>query len=508
MKKAYLAFDLGAESGRAMLGVLDGGKLEFHELHRFANIPRRLPSGLHWNLLDLWGNLLEGLRKAASHCRDNGLELASLGVDTWGVDYGLLGKSGELLALPHAYRDERNIAASEKAIAKLGRERIYRETGIQFMAFNTLFQLAAANEAEPGLLERAKRLAMVPDLLHYFLSGEAICEATDASTTQMIDPRGGPTGAWARGLLADLGLPDGMLGEITPAGTCIGRLREAVAQETGAGGVKVIAPASHDTASAIAAVPADDRTSWCYLSSGTWSLMGVELPGPLINDAAMAANFTNERGLAGTVRFLRNIPGLWMVQQVRQDLSQRAGGGTNLDYASLAAAAAKAAPFRTLVDPNHAPFGQPGGMIGKIAAFAAATGQVRPGDVGALVRCCLESLALEYRRTLDALEAVVGRRIDVIHIVGGGGRNELLNQMTADATGRTVIAGPHEATAAGNALVQAMGDGLVASPVEIRRVVRQSFSPRTFQPSDTAAWDKAWDRYAGLILTPPRRGLD
>jgi rhamnulokinase len=508
MKRAYLAFDLGAESGRAMLGTLDGGKLELTELHRFANIPRRLPSGLHWNLLDLWGNLLEGLRKAAVHCRDNGMELASLGVDTWGVDYGLLGKSGELLGLPHAYRDERNIAASEKAIARLGRERIYRDTGIQFMPFNTLFQLVAQNEAEPGLLAQAHRLAMVPDLLHYFFTGTAICEATDASTTQMIDPRGGPTGAWACGLLADLGLPDRMLGEITPAGTCLGGLRPAVADETGAGGVKVIVPASHDTASAIAAVPADDKTSWCYLSSGTWSLMGVELPGPLINDAALAANFTNERGLAGTVRFLRNIPGLWMVQQVRQDLAARKLACKDLDYAALTQLAAKAAPFRTLVDPNHGPFGQSGGMIDKIAAFAAATGQPAPANAGALVRCCLEGLALEYRRTLATLEGLVGRRIDVIHIVGGGGRNELLDQMTADATGRTVVAGPYEATAAGNALVQAMGDGLIASPADIRRVVARSFSPKTFRPADTAAWDQAWDRYAGLVLTPRRRGLD
>jgi rhamnulokinase len=346
---------------------------------------------------------------------------------------------------------------------------------------------------------------MIPDLLHYFFTGQAVCEATDASTTQMIDPRGGPCGAWARALLAELGLGDSMLGDICPAGTVIGPLRADIAEQCGAAGLKVIAPASHDTASAIAAVPAEPAANWCYLSSGTWSLMGVELEAPLINEQAMAANFTNERGLAGTVRFLKNIPGMWLVQQVRQDLAAR---GAQHDYAALAQQAAAAPPFRTLVDPNHEPFMLPGGMIDKLGALAAATGQPVPTEPGAMVRCCLESLALEYRRTLARLEGLLqspdggprpAGRIDVIHIVGGGGRNDLLNQMTADATGRTVVVGPYEATAAGNALVQAMGDGQLSRGADIRRIIERSFQPRTYRPAASGDWEAAFDRYLKIL---------
>jgi len=398
MTKAYLAFDLGAESGRAMLGVLDAGKLTLHEMHRFANTIHHLPDGYHWNTLGLWANLKTGLSKAVEHCRDNGIDLVSVGVDTWGVDFGLLGRSGLLLGVPWAYRDPRNEPAMEAALKQVPAERLYGITGIQFMALNTLFQLVAWRDAEPAVLRAADRLLFTPDLLHYFFTGEAVNESSIASTSQMIDPR---TGDWATALLEELNLPAGMLGRIVKPGTVIGTLREQVARETAApADLKVIAPASHDTASAVAAVPADPATDWMYLSSGTWSLMGLELTEPVLTDAAYQQNFTNEGGVDGTIRFLKNISGLWLVQEVRRALAKQ---GEQYDYAELTRLAGEAEPFRTLVDPDHAPFAQPGEMPAKIQAFAEKTTQPRPETPGQLVRCCLESLALTYRRTLEGM---------------------------------------------------------------------------------------------------------
>ena len=497
-KKAYLAFDLGAESGRAMMGVLDGGKLALHELHRFANMPVTLPSGLHWNLLELWNNLLVGLRKAMEYSAANSLELASLGVDTWGVDMALLGRSGQLLGLPYAYRDEHFAAAMDKAIAKVGAEHLYNVTGNQFMPFNTIFQLVYQLESEPGVLEQSDKLLFMPDLLHYFFTGQALNEATIVSTAQLVDPRlGDGLGVWADGLLKELGVPRQMLGKIIPPGTPIGPVRSALATELGlAKPLNVIVPASHDTGAAVAAVPVSGKRNWCYLSSGTWSLMGVELDRPLISEATRAANFTNERGVGGAIRFLTIGAGLWLVQQVRRSLAQR---GENYSYAQLADLARAAKPFRTLLNPLHGPFGVQGGMIEKINEFAANTGQPQPGDVGQYVRACLESLALSYRRTLGKIETLTGQRVEVIHIVGGGAQNTLLNQMTADAAARTVIAGPFEATAAGNMLTQAMGDGQVANAAQIRQIVANSFQPQTYAPKDTAAWDDAYERYLKVL---------
>lgn len=492
-RTAYLGIDLGAESGRAMLGVLDDGRLSLHELHRFLHLPQRLPTGLHWNLQGLFSEILEGMRRAAAYVRDHAIELRSMGVDTWGVDCAYLGASGELLGLPFAYRDPRNTAAMEKVIAAVGRERIYEATGIQFMPFNTLFQVEAMHDAEPKLLAAADRLVFMPDLLHYLLTGRATVEATIASTSQMIDPR---TGRWATPLLRELGLPTHMLGEIIPPGTTIGPLLPHVASETGLReDLRVIAPATHDTAAAVAAVPADGSTNWCYLSSGTWSLMGAELDAPCLTEAALAVPFTNEGGVGGTIRFLKNIAGLWLVQETRRHYEKQ---GRAYDYAELTRLAEHAEPFRTLVDTDHPPFMSPGEMPRKIADFARATGQPEPPEPGQVVRCCLESLALTYRRTLLRLEKVLGRRFDVLHIVGGGGRNDLLNQMTADATGRKVIVGPHEATVIGNVLTQAMGAGDIEDLAGLRRVVSASFDPVTYMPRNTAAWDEAFDRFVKL----------
>jgi rhamnulokinase len=493
--RAHLAFDLGAESGRAMIGVLRNDRLALREVHRFANRPQRLPSGYHWNLLDLWANLKTALAAAVAHARQHDLQFVSLGVDTWGVDFGLVGAGGQLLGLPFAYRDQRNPPAREKALQLLGAERIYEETGIQFLPFNSLFQLIAQRDAEPAMLEHAQRLLFMPDLLHYFFSGEQVNESTIASTSQMIDPR---TGDWAVSLMHDLGLPTHMLGTIAPAGTVIGPVSDDVAGETGAdASLKVIAPASHDTASAVAAVPVTGSGgSWCYLSSGTWSLMGVELDEPLVSAAARAVPFTNEGGVERTIRFLKNIAGLWLVQEIRRHLEHQ---GKQYDYPTLTRMAADAPPLVTLVDPAYEPFGTPGNMPEKIAAFARRTDQPVPQEIGAMVRCCLESLAMTYRHTLLALEKVLGRQLDVIHIVGGGGRNALLNQMTADATGRLVIAGPSEATAAGNIMVQAMGNGAVSGLAEIRRVIARSFELTRYEPADTATWDDAYARYRAVL---------
>jgi rhamnulokinase len=489
-RTAHIAFDLGAESGRAMLGAFDGKRIELTEMHRFANGPQLVAGRYHWRLLDLWSQMIKGLRACGQHARDNGMEIESLGVDTWGVDFGLIGQSGQLLGLPLAYRDPRNQAAFDQVVAKVGRDKLYDMTGCQMMPFNSLYQLYAQQQSEPSMLKHADRMLLIPDLLHYFFSGTMVNESTDASTTQMIDPR---SGDWAKPLLESLGLPTHFLHDTVAPGTVIGRLTDSVAQEADVDRCRVILPAAHDTASAIAAVPADGKRSWAYLSSGTWSLMGVELDKPLIADAGRDAGFTNERGVNDTIRYLKNIAGLWLVQQVRADLDQ------TYDYAELTRLAGEAEPFRTLIDPNHAPFLLVGEMRAKIAAFAEKTGQPAPQTPGQFVRCCLESLALIYRQTLDDVEAITGRKIEVLHIVGGGGRNELLDQMTADAIDRPVIVGPYEGTAVGNALVQAMGAGHIASLGDLRAVVRASFDMQSFEPRNASAFAAQRERFAKLM---------
>ncbi len=409
-----------------------------------------------------------------------------MGVDTWGVDWALVDQAGELVGLPHAYRDPRNQAAYEKVVAQLGAERIYQTTGIQFMALNTLYSLYAHQLADPGALAAANRLMFMPDLFHFWLSGKAAVEATIASTSQMVDCH---TGQWAWEMLAELGLPPHLLQPTVAPGTVLGTIRDQLASETGLpNDLKVIAPASHDTASAIAAVPATADSSWCYLSSGTWSLLGTELAEPCVSPSAQEAMFTNELGVLGTTRFLKNIPGLWLVQQCRRDLARQ---GREIDYAGLTRLAAESEPFRTLVDPAHAAFQSPGNMLEKVANTALCGGQPAPESPGQFVRCCLESLALAYRDKLALLESILGRQFDVIHIVGGGGKNDLLCQMTADATGRRVVVGPYEATALGNALIQAMASGDVADLTTLRQIVARSFDMTTYEPSQPHQWAQA-----------------
>jgi len=494
---AYIAIDLGAESGRAIVGVLDACKLRLHEAHRFTHNPVGLPTGLHWDLTGLWHNIIQGLRQAIAWCDDQGHTPVSVGIDTWGVDWCVVDHAGELVHMPHCYRDPRNQAAYDKTLAACGRDWLYERTGNQFMAINSLYQLVAAQDASPGMFDRANRLLFMPDLLHYWLTGEMKNEATIASTSQMIDPR---TGQWASDVLDKAGLPTHMLGPIAPPGTVLGELLPAVAKQVGAPtGMKVILPGSHDTASAVAAVPVDPaRGNWCYLSSGTWSLLGAELDAPCLSDAARDVPLTNEGGVGKKIRLLKNIAGLWLVQELRRAYEAQ---GTSYDYAALTQLAAQSPPLRTLLDTTHGPFAQPGDMPAKMSAYARDTGQSEPTTPGQFVRAALESLALTYRQTIDALEDVLDTRYDVLHIVGGGGKNDLLNQMTANAIGRPVVVGPYEGTAAGNVLVQAMGAGDLADLAQIRQVVVASFEPTVYEPciaDDAAAWQQAHKTFSEL----------
>lgn len=491
MSKNFLAFDLGAESGRALLGTLDAGKLSLKEIHRFANPNGRMNGHLHWNLLAQWEELKTGLRKVAT----SGVKLDGIGVDTWGVDFGLIARTGVVLGNPYMYRDSRTDGIMDVAFKTVPRADMYQRTGIQFMQFNSVFQLLAMTQAKHPTLEIADKLLFMPDLFNYLFSGVAKVEFSIASTSQMIDPR---TGNWAADMLEKLSLLTRLLPEIVPSGTILGPLKGDVAKECGVtSAIPIIAPATHDTASAVAAVPASaGPNDWCYISSGTWSLMGVELDKPLINEKTLQYNYTNEGGVGGTIRFLKNIMGLWLVQECRRHWQRE---GKEFSYAELTSLAAAATPRLSLINPDHAPFASPGDMPIKIAEFCKQTKQTPPADVGATVRCCLDSLALTYRRTLEGLEDILGRKLSTIHIVGGGTQNELLTQMTADATGRTVIAGPVEATAIGNILVQAMATGDVKSLADARAIVRNSFDVKHYEPRETAKWGEAYERFKKLV---------
>jgi rhamnulokinase len=486
----FLAFDLGAESGRAILATLDGQKLSLEEKHRFSNPNGKITGQYQWNLLAQWEELKTGLRNAQAGLNGS---LAGIGVDTWGVDFGLLTASGELLGNPVMYRDPRTDGMMDRAFAKVPREKLFEATGIQFMQLNTLFQLLAMKEQKSKLLESAQTLLFMPDLFNFLLCGSRKSELSIASTSQMYDPR---KRRWATEVLEQLGLPTNILPQIVASGTVLGDLLPDVAAECGAKPAPVIAPGCHDTASAVAAVPATDSTDYCYISSGTWSLMGVELKEPIVSAKALAYNYTNEMGVGPSVRFLKNIMGLWLVQECRRYWQKE---GNDHGYTELTQMAARAGAFGPVIDPAHAPFLKMGEMIPKIDQFCAKTKQRTPGTRGEYVRCCLESLALTYRRTIEGLEDILGRKIKVIHIVGGGTRNELLNQMTADACGRPVIAGPVEATAIGNVLVQAMAVGRVKSLADARQIVRENFDVKRFEPQDAGKWDAAYQRYMGIV---------
>ncbi|MGE3822403.1 MAG: rhamnulokinase family protein [Isosphaeraceae bacterium] len=491
----YLALDLGAESGRGLLGKFDGDRLSLDEVHRFPNGPVKMLDTLHWDAPRLFDDMKTALRKTAAA----GAKLDGIGVDTWGVDFGLVGRNDTLLGNPVHYRDARTDGMIEAARARVPRERIYEITGLQFLQFNTVYQLLAMRQARSPLLDVAESLLMMPDLFGWLFTGRRAVERTNASTTQLLNPR---TREWSDELCQALELPRGILPELIDPGTELGPLRGSVAEEVGlsGAGVSVIAPATHDTASAVAAVPARSPATgppdWCYLSSGTWSLLGVEVPSPIITAETLRCNFTNEGGVAGTTRLLKNIMGLWLVQECRRTWAR---AGREWSYEELVAEAGAARPFAALVNPDDDSFLAPGDMPSRIAAFCQRTGQTPPSDVGGFVRCAMESLALRYRWAVERLEGVLGTTIRVIHVVGGGSRNAALCQFTADACGREVHAGPVEATAAGNVLLQMMARGKINSLADARAVVARSFPVVVYDPRDTAAWDAAAGRFASLI---------
>jgi len=484
----YLAFDLGAESGRAVLGRLDDDTLELATLCRFPNGPVRTLGFYHWDVLRLYGEIVEAL---ALYRRQHGKALDGLGLDTWGVDFALLDRNGRLLGNPYHYRDPRTEGMLEAALRTVPREEVFEQTGIQFMEINTLYQLLAMKRGGDPALDEARTLLMMPDLLNYWLTGDITCEFSDATTTQCFNPR---TRDWAWDLLDRLGLPKDIFRPVIQPGTIIGQLHPSVAEETGLDAVPVIAPACHDTGSAVAAVPARDR-DFCYISSGTWSLMGVEVTEPVITDDSLRFNFTNEGGVCGTFRLLKNIMGLWLVQECRRTWAAQ---GEEYSYADLAQLASEAPPFGPLVNPNAHEFLRPGDMPERLRAYCARTGQPQPQGVGETIRCALESLALCYRWVLEKLELMLGRELGTIHIVGGGCQNELLCQLAADATQRTVLAGPVEATAAGNVLMQALARGRVGSLDELREVVRRSFGLVEYTPRTVQGWDQAYSRFLAL----------
>jgi rhamnulokinase len=419
--------------------------------------------------------------------------VASVGVDTWGVDFAFLGEADELLGNPRHYRDPHTEPTMDEAFAQLPAKDLFDQTGIQFMRFNSLFQLLALKKAKSSMLTEAKKLVFMPDLFHCWLCGNTANEATIVSTSQCFDP---VNQRWAWPVLDHFGLPRHLFGTVIPAGTRLGSILPSLKHELGLSeSIPVVAPASHDTAAAVAAVPAQGD-DWCYLSSGTWSLMGVELPRPVINETVRAVNLTNEGGVGGTIRFLKNIMGLWLVQECRRSFSRQ---GTEYGYDELVRLAQEAPPFHSLVDPDDSTFWLPDDMPEALAAFCRRTQQPAPQTPGGFIRCCLESLALRYRWVKEKLESLTGRSIRVLHIVGGGSQNRLLNQFTADATDCLVLAGPTEATALGNVLTQAMGLGLVGSLSQVREIVGQSCELDRYEPKENARWKEPYARFNQII---------
>ncbi len=488
MKTHYLACDLGAESGRLMLGTLDDGRLALREIRRFPNVPLCDGDSLHWNIAALLDELAAGLRQAGAL----GLPIAGISTDSWGVDYLLFDEAGAVIEPTYHYRDARTAAGVQAVLARMPWPEIFAETGLQFLPFNTLFQLGAES---PARLASATLLLGVGDAFNYRLSGVARTEESLASTTQLYNPR---TRTWSPRLLELLRLSPDLFPPVAPSGTVLGPLRPVYAAD-GLAGAQVVASCSHDTGAAVAAVPGAGE-DWAYLSSGTWSLMGVERPAPVITDAVREANFTNEIGYGGSVRFLKNIIGLWMVQECRREWARQ---GRDYDYPTLTRLAGEAPPFAALVNPADPRFLPPGDMPRRIAGYCRETGQPEPATPGAVIRCVLESLALLYRRTVRQIEALTGRPIARLHIVGGGSQNVLLNQFTANACRVPVVTGPVEATAAGNVLVQAIALGHLPSLAAAREVVRRSFELGTIEPADSDAWDAAFARFEQLPA-PPR----
>lgn len=492
MKKNYkfLAFDFGASSGRAMLATFDGEKITLEEKHRFSNDPVTANGSMHWDILRLFFEIKQGILKCAN---SGDRDIDCIGIDTWGVDFGLLDKNDKLLGNPYHYRDTRTDGMYDKAFAIMPKEEIFNSTGIAFNWFNTLFQLLSAKLSGDVTLENAKTLLFVPDLLNFFLTGEKRTEYTIASTSQMFDSR---TYTWAEDMLKKFGIPTDIYPEMIYPGEKVGTLKPELAEELGIERVPVIAVASHDTGSAVASVPVVDEKDFVYISSGTWSLMGVELDSPNVSPEAMEHNFTNEGGVNKTIRFLKNIMGLWLIQESRRQWERE---GELLSFDELETQANAAVPFASLIDPDYPAFQTPGNMPKRIREYCEKTGQHVPQTKGEIVRCIAESLAFRYRATIEGMEEVNGKKYNEIHIVGGGIKDKMICRFTANATKRVVEAGPVEATSIGNVLVQAMAMGAIASLEEGRKIVKNSFDIARYEPTDSEVWDNAYAKWQEII---------
>jgi len=485
------AVDLGAQSGRVAVGRFDGERLGVTEVHRFPNVPVRTRGTLNWDILRLYQDVLYGLGAAA---REAG-HVDSIAVDSWAVDFALIDSKGRLVQNPVHYRDPRRAHAMDGVLMRVPARELYDRTGIQLMPINTVFELGAmASEGDPAL-DAAETLLLIPDLVNYWLCGASTSEFTNATTTQCFDPH---TGGWATDLLERLDVPTRLLPDIVQPGTKLAPLSHAVADDTMLRNAEVVAVATHDTGSAVAGVPFRQPGS-VFISAGTWSLVGLEVQAPVITDAAFAANLTNEGGVDGTFRLLRNVTGLWLIHECRRVWAQE---GKEHSFDKLIALAKDAPGLQSLIDPNDAAFNDPGDMPARVRAFCAHTGQTEPVDPGAVVRCILESLALKHAQTIDVLASVTGVSPREIHVVGGGARNELLCRWTADAAGLPVLAGPEEATLLGNMLVQAMALGEISSLAEGREVISASVVPTAYEPQETSKWQEAKERFAEAVALP------
>ncbi len=474
--KKYIAVDLGAESGRVMLGSVSADKLTLEEVHRFSNGPIKENGSLRWDFEHLLSEIKAGIRKATQQADDN---IEGIGVDSWGVDFGLVGADGKLIENPYHYRDSRTNGMMEKAFELIDKRQIYLNSGIQFMQLNTIYQLLAMRLANSDVLAKTKKLIFMADLVSYYLCGRTFGEYSLASTSQLIDMK---TGLWSKEIFGKLSLPRNIMPDIVPPGTVVGKLTEPVAKELRCKQIPVIAVGSHDTASAVAAVPAEGD-NWAYLSSGTWSLMGVEVPKAIVSDKTFECEFTNEGGVEDTIRLLKNIMGLWLVQECKRQWQRE---GVELSYSELTEMAQKAKPFAANIDVDYSEFLAPGDMPKRINDYLAKTGQKKSEDKGQMIRAILEALAFKYRWVIEKIEDITGKKIDRLHIVGGGIQNELLNQFAANATGKKIEAGPIEATATGNILMQAKATGQIKNLAEARKIVRNSFDLKEYQPQDVS----------------------
>ncbi|MEO5888355.1 MAG: rhamnulokinase family protein [Anaerolineales bacterium] len=487
-KHNYLAIDIGAESGRTIVGALDGDQLTLTETHRFANGPVSLPDGLHWDVLRLWSDIKEGIRRSSSQIDH---KLDSVGLDTWAIDFALLDKNNLLLSNPFHYRDARTNGMLDEAFRRMPRAEIFANTGIQFMQINTLYQLLAMSMQRSPLFEIAKTFLTIPDLFNFWLSGEITNEFTNATTTQCFDPL---KRDWANQVLAAMEIPSHLFGPVTDPGMRIGTLLPSLAEETGAGAIPVVLPACHDTGSAVVAVPAKNK-DFAWISSGTWSIMGAEVHEPSLSEKALEYNFTNEGGIFGTWRLSKNIMGLWLVQECRREWMR---AGEEISFDALTKLAAESEMFMSVIDPDVDDFIHLGDMPGRIQKYCVDTNQRVPQTKGQIIRVILESIALKYRLVLERLEELTGKRFDAIYIIGGGTKNKLLNHFAADSTGRTVVAGPVEATAIGNILMQSIGMQHLGSLADAREIVCASFEPEIYEPHHNAEWAEAYSRLKNL----------